>query len=480
MANDFDAAWLLEFVARPPTPTPAWKYLETVEHLASEGQLFLQHVAYRPGIGVSAQDTGDTAYRPGYDNVWVSTPHGWIKLPVYDGPLGLNSASRVRIVSSDSFWDPLRTQISYDSNSNYYSPKDFDLQIYISANLGRVYKRYGGASWSTVSTKFDRVAYSGTDFITAPSGSPSTSHIRRTTSPTGVAAQRTRTYTSDSNFPWRGPWSRVAQYSRGDVVYFAGVFWVAIATTQLDVSPGHANAPSNWKLAADVISGNDTTNARWLASSVQSAKLSWDGPWHSGNHRYSANEATFDNNRMFVSTKSHNSTPTPPGDLIDTGEIISVPQLPALPARHYWSGIHDLTLAGQTWSALGNVLDVSDAVDNLGKPSQRFSFTLRATDSALRAALAVDRGPIEVVLRWAYRRGAGNWTLIPRTLRGRLSAGRLTEGAYVAELETISGDIATNIPKFWSHADQIREYPLDKGLSNMRALEAGLSIVWPQ
>ena len=116
-----------------------------------------------------------------------------------------------------------------------------------------------------------------------------------------------------------------------------------------------------------------------------------------------------------------------------------------------------------------------------GNPDQRLTITLSSIPPSVRAEFLQDVGAVEVEVSLIYSvdRGA-TWRSAPLSYSGRLSSPTMVNGRLTVELETLRGDVDHGEIRYWSHEDQERRYPGDKGLEYMRQLaQKGTETGWP-
>ena len=140
----------------------------------------------------------------------------------------------------------------------------------------------------------------------------------------------------------------------------------------------------------------------------------------------------------------------------------------------------------ELFSELGTVyqgrpfITLSRAESSLGQPDRRLTASFPVTDPELRAALLVDPGPLEIVIRSVFSNDRGqSWSVVPNKLVGRLSRPVIKNGVYTIEIETHAGDVDRGRPLKWSDEDQRARYPGDRGLEYMRQLASGINTRWP-
>ena len=86
---------------------------------------------------------------------------------------------------------------------------------------------------------------------------------------------------------------------------------------------------------------------------------------------------------------------------------------------------------------------------------------------------------VEVALIFSHDKGA-TWQSAPLTYNGRLSSPTMVNGRLTVELETLRGDVDHGEILYWSHEDQQRRFPGDKGFEYMRQLAGkGTETGWP-
>ena len=151
------------------------------------------------------------------------------------------------------------------------------------------------------------------------------------------------------------------------------------------------------------------------------------------------------------------------------------------PFLRFWSGDYDLTFDGETYQGR-NFVNLSPAEAGIGSPNTRLVASFSVVDPTLRAAFLQDLGPVMVTIEYIYSADGGlSYQIIPggRKFVGRMSNPVIKDGIYRVELETYGGDVDRGRPLRWSHEDQLRRYPGDKGLEFMRELEEGVEVKWP-
>jgi len=148
-----------------------------------------------------------------------------------------------------------------------------------------------------------------------------------------------------------------------------------------------------------------------------------------------------------------------------------------------WTGEGDLTAGGETYQGMASTLEIGPIEAVTGSPDRRLQLRIGAIPMALRAQFLQDPGPRPVTVRLARVSRTGSApaaTLLPTLERGRLSTVTMQEGVLEVEIETYRGDVDLGVPQLWSHEDQQRRYPGDRGLEYMRALaRSGITGAWP-
>ncbi len=152
------------------------------------------------------------------------------------------------------------------------------------------------------------------------------------------------------------------------------------------------------------------------------------------------------------------------------------------PPLRLWTGQGGLRLDGKLYRGGGAALKVGAAETAAGDPDRRLTLTLSGIPKDLRSKFLQDAGPQKTTVEWVYSQDSGkSWRRIEDlSFRGRLSTPSLVEGALQVEIETLRGDVDRGRPLRWSHEDQQRRFPGDKGLEYMRALaQQGQEASWP-
>ena len=140
----------------------------------------------------------------------------------------------------------------------------------------------------------------------------------------------------------------------------------------------------------------------------------------------------------------------------------------------------DLVLGDKTYQGR-NFISLSGAEASLDAPNRRMTASFAVTTPELRMALMQDPGPLTVVIEWIVSDNQGRtWRKAPRKFVGRLSKPAIKDGIYTIEIETYGGDVDRGRPLKWSHEDQQRRHPGDRGLEYMRQLSEGITTArWP-
>ena len=154
----------------------------------------------------------------------------------------------------------------------------------------------------------------------------------------------------------------------------------------------------------------------------------------------------------------------------------------------FWSGVGQLTLIGETWLGGGRavsqggrpIVAIGPAEATAGVPDLRLQVTIDVETATLRTALLQDLGPARAIVYWISRSGGGSWTVHPFRVDGNLSRPQVVGTVASFEIETLAARADAQIPKFWSHEDQQRRRPGDRGLEYMAALAAReIQSDWP-
>lgn len=150
-------------------------------------------------------------------------------------------------------------------------------------------------------------------------------------------------------------------------------------------------------------------------------------------------------------------------------------------AYHVWTGPGDLVLDATTYTAvLPSLLSIGAMSSSERSEDERISIAFAITDPTLRSAFLQDPGVVRLRLRIAYTEDdGGSWDVVPRSVRGFLSAPVLEGGQYQCELVTIAGDIDRGRPQYWSDSDQQQRHEGDRGFEHLARLSDGEDIRWP-
>ena len=133
----------------------------------------------------------------------------------------------------------------------------------------------------------------------------------------------------------------------------------------------------------------------------------------------------------------------------------------------------------EIWSGAGALLQVSEL--EIGEPDRRLTVQLSAIPASLRADFLQDRGPKKATVWWIFSLdGGASWNRAPLKSIGQLSSPLMQDGVLGVEVETIRGDVDHGTVRQWSHEDQQRRFPDDKGFEDLRELaQQGVDTTWP-
>ncbi len=151
------------------------------------------------------------------------------------------------------------------------------------------------------------------------------------------------------------------------------------------------------------------------------------------------------------------------------------------PVVRLWTGYDRLSIGGHSYEGGGKALSISEAETTSGDPDRRMTLTLSGIPTDTRRKFLQDVGPLPAMIEWIYSNNSGaSWQKIPLSFRGRLSTPAFSDGTFQIEIETLRGDVDRGRPLRWSHEDQQRRFPEDKGLEHMRTLaQQGVETGWP-
>ncbi len=146
--------------------------------------------------------------------------------------------------------------------------------------------------------------------------------------------------------------------------------------------------------------------------------------------------------------------------------------------RRIWSGIGDITIAGQSYDGVGEVVSISERVVAEGIPDIRLSFSYSLSASQFAAALQ-DIGALPATVRYLYDSGSGIVEAEQYRITGFLNGATINNGVYTVELETYGAQ--NNLDTVtWSNAAQKMRNATDNGLSDMVKLsQGGVQVRWP-
>ncbi len=147
-------------------------------------------------------------------------------------------------------------------------------------------------------------------------------------------------------------------------------------------------------------------------------------------------------------------------------------------SRRIWSGSGDLTLGGQTYTGVGEVVGITDKVVSEGVADRRVSFSYSLQANQFAAAIQ-DIGALEATVRYLVDGSSGVAELPQFRVSGLLNGPRITAGVYTVELETYGSRLDIE-PVVWSAAAQRARNANDSSLDNMTGLGgAGIQVRWP-
>ena len=154
------------------------------------------------------------------------------------------------------------------------------------------------------------------------------------------------------------------------------------------------------------------------------------------------------------------------------------------PQDHVWTGEGSITIDGNLYiGGIGNSVQVSPVAAEEGAPLERVELTINATDTAVRASLLADPGPLEITIRWVYSDDNGaTWSILPRLAKGTLSQPRIEGNRYTITLEFESGRDDAPRPQMWSHEECLARSTDEVtygGMEWVPELAAQASVSWP-
>ena len=151
------------------------------------------------------------------------------------------------------------------------------------------------------------------------------------------------------------------------------------------------------------------------------------------------------------------------------------------PVTRFWTGRGRLDYQGDLFEGGGRAVGVGEIELVSGNPDRRLTITLSSIPPSVRAEFLQDVGAVEVEVALIYSTDRGDtWRNAPLTYNGRLSSPTMVNGRLTVELETLRGDVDHGEVRYWSHEDQERRFPGDKGFEYMRQLaQKGTETGWP-
>ena len=151
------------------------------------------------------------------------------------------------------------------------------------------------------------------------------------------------------------------------------------------------------------------------------------------------------------------------------------------PISRFWTGRGRLDYQGDLFEGGGRAVGVGEVELVSGNPDRRLTITLSSIPPSVRAAFLQDVGAVEVEVALIFSTDKGaTWRSAPLSYSGRLSSPTMVSGRLTVELETLRGDVDHGEVRYWSHEDQERRFPGDKGCEYMRQLAGkGTETGWP-
>ena len=151
------------------------------------------------------------------------------------------------------------------------------------------------------------------------------------------------------------------------------------------------------------------------------------------------------------------------------------------PVTRFWTGRGRLDYQGDLFEGGGRAVGVGEIELVSGNPDRRLTITLSSIPPSVRAEFLQDVGAVEVEVSLIFSADRGStWRAAPLSYSGRLSSPTMVNGRLTVELETLRGDVDHGETRYWSHEDQERRYPGDKGFEYMRQLaQKGTETSWP-
>ena len=151
------------------------------------------------------------------------------------------------------------------------------------------------------------------------------------------------------------------------------------------------------------------------------------------------------------------------------------------PVTRFWTGRGRLDYLGDLYEGGGRAVGVGEIELVSGNPDRRLTITLSSIPTSVRAEFLQDVGAVEVEVALIFSADRGStWRAAPLSYSGRLSSPTMVNGRLTVELETLRGDVDHGEVRYWSHEDQERRFPGDKGMEYMRQLaQKGTETSWP-
>ncbi len=142
-----------------------------------------------------------------------------------------------------------------------------------------------------------------------------------------------------------------------------------------------------------------------------------------------------------------------------------------------WTGEGPLRFGGRTYEAGAGVLTVDGLGTQLrGNVAGRVGLVM--PPGTRRTDVLMPIGPVPVTVHAVLSEDRGVTWRVVRTRKGVLSTPRLAGDAFTFEVAPPNADVDRGRIRRWSHADQQRRFPGDRGLEKMRSI-ADKKFRWP-
>jgi len=157
--------------------------------------------------------------------------------------------------------------------------------------------------------------------------------------------------------------------------------------------------------------------------------------------------------------------------------VATLIQLATDPVIRAWTGQTDLTHDGETWTGGGSAIRL-EGVGSSDGGGVVTRLTLAAIPGEHRGAFLGALGPVTVTIILVTSDDGQTWTERARRV-GVLGDSTLAGDLFSFTVAGPDADARRHAPVQWSHNEQRRRDPGDRGLEQMAALAAGIPATWP-